>query len=304
MHYRFVLLILLFAMTWLPGLSLAQNAIEQNFAHDQPQIVIAHRSAEMAGSPENSLAWIEYGIGRGVDMVHINPQLTADGKYVLMHDPTLNRTTDVETAFPEGPPTGPTREQRGGLDYVRDYTLEEIQRLHIVGAGDASTHKVPTLSEAIDLVDGRTLIALGLKSYEIDSLAQTLRPHDTKNLLLFELYFSGTDQSKLRELAEATGLGVGVALFRSRDYLMDLEGILAQLGPHLRMVSVGSARLTPEFLARVEELHLHLAISGWSNTEDSALVDGDDPGPWLAVLNSGYSAMTDYPEVVLELLSR
>ncbi len=258
----------------------------------------------MAGFPENSLAWIAYGIERGVDMLHINPQLTADGQYVLMHDPTLNRTTDVESVYPEGPPAGPTRVQRGGLDYVRDYTLEEIQRLHIVGTEDGSTRTVPTLGEAIDLVDGRTLIALGLKSYEVDSLAQALQPHDTRNLLLFDLYFSGTDQSTLRALAEETGLGVGVALYRSQNYLLDLEGIVAQLGPHLRMISVRSARLTPDFIARVQDFGLHLVISGWATGEDSALVDRDDPGPWRAVLSGGYSAMTNYPDVVLQLLSR
>jgi glycerophosphoryl diester phosphodiesterase len=304
MRYRYGFSVAVLALLIFPEASLAQVSVEERLADGQPPIVIAHRSAVLGGHPENTLAWLEAGIERGVDMLHINPQRTADGQYILMHDQTLNRMTDVESVYPEGAPRGPTRNQRGGRDYVGDYTLEEIRRLSVFNAKDGNVYSVPSLSDAIELVDGQTLIALGLKSYDIESLARTLQQHETHNLLLFELFYTGTNQSTLRELAEMTNLDVGVALFRSQNYHSDLEGIWAQLGPHLQMVSVGSAGLTPEFIARVEELDLHLAISGWAKTEDTALVDRDDQGPWLAVMNSGYSAVTDYPDLVLRLLSR
>lgn len=267
-----------------------------------PPVVIAHRSAEMGGAPENSLAWIEHAIGRGVDMVHVNPQLTADGRYVLMHDPTLNRTTDVETVFPEGPPNGPTRAERGGRDYVGDYTLAEISALHLTDSAGAA-HPVPTLEAALDLARGRILVQLGLKSYEVESLAAVLNARDKGNLLLFELYVSGTDQSKLRALSEATGIPVAVTLYQSRDFLKDLDGIAAQLGPRLAMVNVGAAKVTPAFLARLEELDVRLAISGWSGAEDMALAGGD-PGPWLKALDLSPIALTDRPEALLEALGR
>ena len=62
--------------------SLAQVSVNERLALGQPDTVMAHRSAEMDGMPENSLAWIQAAIDRGVDMVHINPQLTADDEYV------------------------------------------------------------------------------------------------------------------------------------------------------------------------------------------------------------------------------
>lgn len=86
-----------------------RDSVTARLGADGAPLVIAHRSAEMGGTPENSLAWIGHAIERGVDMVHLNPQRTADGRYVLMHDPTLSRTTDVEQVFPEGPPGGPSR---------------------------------------------------------------------------------------------------------------------------------------------------------------------------------------------------
>lgn len=282
----------------------AQVSVDQRFAKDQPTLVLAHRSAEMAGLPENTIAWINHAIALGVDAVHINPQRTADGHYVLMHDNTLNRTTDVEEVFPEGPSAGPTRLQQGGRDYVGYYSLDEIRRLHVVGGPEDQIHTVPTLQEALDAAGGRALVFLGLKSYEVPTLAQALEQQDKQNLVLFDLFYSGTDQSKLRALAEATGIPVDVALYHSRDYLRDLNDISAQLGPHLAGIHVNMKGLTAEFSDRMNELDLRLFISGWDSGEDYALTERQDPGPWQKAIATGFGVLTDQPAAVLKLLGR
>jgi glycerophosphoryl diester phosphodiesterase len=286
-----------------PHSTLAQLSVEERLAIGHPPLVIAHRSAVMDGWPENSLAAIQYAIDRGIEAIHINPQVTADDQYVLMHDHTLNRTTDVEIVFPEGPPGGPSRTSRGGKDYVRDYTLDQIRQLRLVGGKSGDDEAVPTLGEALDLVDGRLLVILGLKGYEVDSLAAALGGRDSQNLLLFELYFSGTDQGKLREASMATGIGVAVALFQSRDYLVDFDAVFEQLGSAIKMVSVASSRLTPEFLSRLEEKGVALIISS-GGPEDSALVNNGNPAPWRAALDRGFSVSTDQPDLVLKLLGK
>ena len=300
---KLALIVLSFLAVSVPHWGLAQARVDERLASGQPPLVIAHRAAVMGGSPENSLAAIRYAIDRGIEAVHINPQLTADGRYVLMHDPTLNRTTDVERVFPDGPPDGPSRASRGGKDYVRDYTLDQIRQLRLSGGTNGADHPVPTLGEALDLADGHLLVLLGLKTYEVDSLAAALAGRNTDNLLLFELYVSGTDQGKLREASLATGVDVAVSLFQSRDYLADFEAIHGQLGPALRLVSVASAGLTPEFVSRLEELGVWLTI-GAGGPEDSALVNRDDPGPWRALLDRGLSASTDQPNLVLGLVGK
>jgi glycerophosphoryl diester phosphodiesterase len=282
----------------------AQESVAARFAAGQPDLVCAHRSAAMEGAPENTLAWIEAGIGLGVDMLHINPQLTADGQYVLMHDATLNRMTDVETVYPDGPPGGPTRAQRAGRDYVRDYTLEEIRRLRIVASEEAAGQPVPTLAEALDLVDGRALVMLGLKAYEVESLAGALERFDPDGLLLFDLYYPGTDQSKLKSLSEATGIGVAVSLFRSTDPLADLDGIHGQLGEALKLVTLSRRDVTPAVLDRMQGLGLRLGLSGWDASEDYALAEKDDLGPWQAAIALGFVMFTDRPDLVLGLLGR
>ena len=57
---------------------------------------IAHRGASGEGlAPENTLAAFEQAIELGVDLIELDVQLTGDGRLVVIHDPTLDRTTDL-----------------------------------------------------------------------------------------------------------------------------------------------------------------------------------------------------------------
>lgn len=282
----------------------AEGAVDTHFSDGQPTVVVAHRSAEMGGYPENTLAWLKYAIERGVDAVHVNPQKTRDGHYVLMHDPTLNRMTNVEAVFPDGPTGGPTRSQQGGRDYVGYYTLEDIKRLRVIENDRVTDLEVPTLQEAMEFVDGRIIVVLGLKSYDTPTLSTALQGGDLQNVVLFDLYTSGTDQSTLRELAEATGLDVHVVLYRSNDYLADLQGAVDELGTSLKGVHVSSGGLTPEFIAKLDELGVRLFISGWATKEDYELVENNNPEPWKNAFEVGTGVLTDRPDAVLELLGR
>jgi glycerophosphoryl diester phosphodiesterase len=55
--------------------------------------VIAHRGASGA-APENTLAAFELAVRQGADAFELDVRLTADGVPVVLHDPTLERTTD------------------------------------------------------------------------------------------------------------------------------------------------------------------------------------------------------------------
>jgi len=59
---------------------------------DHYVMVIAHR-ADWRNFPENSLEAIRSAIKLGVDMVEIDVRKTKDGKLILMHDETVDRTT-------------------------------------------------------------------------------------------------------------------------------------------------------------------------------------------------------------------
>ena len=292
------------AVAALPQVAAAQVAVDARLADGAPSAIIAHRTADLGGYPENSLAWIGHAIGRGIDGVHINAQVTADGAYVLLHDATLNRTTDVERVFPDGPAGGPDRAARGGKDYVRDYTLAEIRRLTLTDGTDGGTHAVPTLAEALDFAAGRILVLLGLKSYEADTLAPVLAAHGTGNLLVHDLFYSATDPTALFRLPADVAPQVSVSLSDTRDPVADLDRLAGAIGPSLRMVCVGSPGLSPAYLVRARELGVKVCVTGWNGREDSALLYRDDPGPWREVLAEGFVAITDLPEAVMEIAGR
>lgn len=106
-------------------------------SHDTP-LVIAHR-ATMGHAPENTLMGIRQALDMRCDGVEVDVQLSADGVPVLIHDDDLQRTTNAG-----GPIAGKT--------YV------ELQQLD-AGAGEP----VPSLRDALQLVDGRMLFVVELK---------------------------------------------------------------------------------------------------------------------------------------------
>jgi glycerophosphoryl diester phosphodiesterase len=110
-------------------------------------IVIAHRG-DWRNAPENSLQAIKNCIEMGVDMVEIDIRETKDGELVLMHDETIDRTTNAS-------------------GYVKDWTFDSLRTLKLLdGLGIETTYKIPTLEEALFLAKDKILINLD-KSYKI-----------------------------------------------------------------------------------------------------------------------------------------
>ncbi|RFU61520.1 glycerophosphodiester phosphodiesterase family protein [Bacillus sp. V59.32b] len=107
---------------------------------------IAHRGAS-GYCPENTLASCKKAVELGADFIEIDVQLSRDGNLVVIHDPTLERTTN-------------------GKGYVRDYNFVELQQLD---AGswfhpDFKNERIPSLEEVFDKVLPHTGILVELKS--------------------------------------------------------------------------------------------------------------------------------------------
>ena len=62
-------------------------------------MVIAHRGAS-AEAPENSMEALELGMELGADAIELDVRRSADGVLVVIHDSTLDRTTDGFTLPP------------------------------------------------------------------------------------------------------------------------------------------------------------------------------------------------------------
>jgi glycerophosphoryl diester phosphodiesterase len=99
---------------------------------------IGHRGA--AGhAPENTIAAIRKGISLGADLVEVDVQATRDGRLVVMHDASVDRTTN-------------------GTGLVSNLTWEELQ---LLDAGDGA--RVPDLEAALAEASGRAGMMLEAK---------------------------------------------------------------------------------------------------------------------------------------------
>jgi glycerophosphoryl diester phosphodiesterase len=127
-------------------MSLAPNHETQ--AHAARKQVIAHRGAS-AYAPEHTLEAYRLAIGQKADFVEQDLAVSKDGVLVCMHDLTLERTTDVETVFPD--------RSVNGRWLVADFTLAELKRLDAGAWFDRkfSGARIPTFQEAIDAIRGK-----------------------------------------------------------------------------------------------------------------------------------------------------
>ena len=121
--------------------------------------IIAHRGA-CGYLPEHTLPAVELAHTLGADYIEQDVVLTSDGIPIVLHDVTLELTTNVAALFPE-------RHRDDGLFYAIDFALEEIKTLNAHERTDSHGNpvfpgrysgtgvefKVPTLAEEIETVD-------------------------------------------------------------------------------------------------------------------------------------------------------
>ncbi|MFC1881266.1 glycerophosphodiester phosphodiesterase [Thermodesulfobacteriota bacterium] len=112
----------------------------------EPPLVIAHRGYRKQ-YPENTLSAFEAAVETGAAMIELDVMLSRDRKPVVIHDATLERTTD-------------------GHGAVNDYTMEELKQLDAGSWFDAkyADQRLPELSEVLDLVNGRTRVNIEIKA--------------------------------------------------------------------------------------------------------------------------------------------
>ncbi len=155
--------------------------------------VIAHRG-DSAHRPENTMAAFAGALELGVELVELDVQLTRDGEVVVIHDPTLERTTS-------------------GRGRIGEMTLAEVRAVSAgcpaqFGSAFAG-ERIPTLAEALALLRGRARVLVELKSDSIvpgreDGLEALTLAEVRKAEMVREVAFLSVDTPVLvrcRELA-------------------------------------------------------------------------------------------------------
>ena len=138
---------------------------------------IGHRGTR-GYEPENTLVSFQKAIDLQADGIELDVHLSADGELMVIHDETVDRTTD-------------------GKGAVNTLSLLELKSFRI---GKKQT--IPTLAEVFDLVNRQCFINIELKSYETaDKVVDLIEKYvEKKNWKYTDFLVSSFDWNSLRQL--------------------------------------------------------------------------------------------------------
>jgi glycerophosphoryl diester phosphodiesterase len=155
-------------------------------------IIFAHRG-DSAHAPENTLPSFQLACQKGADGVELDVKLTADGHVIVIHDSTVDRTTD-------------------GKGRVESLTLEAIRKLD---AGKWFNEKftgtkVPLLEEVFETVGRDKMINIELKltSYStspnslVVKVCELIKRHNNHSQILFSSFFPSSLKVAAQTLPE------------------------------------------------------------------------------------------------------
>lgn len=179
-----------------------------------------------ADHPENTMASFASAIEVGCDMVECDVHLTADGELAVIHDHTLERTTN-------------------GSGMVGAQTLAEL-RLLDAGGGE----RIPLLEEIFDLVRGRAGLVIETKQNPLpypgleEKLVETLRRHrmlDQTTVISFH-------HGRIRALKElAPDLDCGIV-----DASRPIDPVAMMRAAHADLFSVHYGTLEPSMAEEIK----------------------------------------------------
>lgn len=285
------------AIVLTPGLYGQKSRLDSILTHlkdatDKNVLVVAHRG-DWRNYPENSIAAINSAVAMGADIVEIDIQRTKDGQLVLMHDVTIDRTTN-------------------GKGMVKDYTLDSLRRLFLRnGLGRVTGHRIPTLEEAMLAVKNKAMVNLD-KCYEyLPEAYNVLQRTGTVNHAIFKGYYLTVNNVKkdydqfldkilymaMVKVDEATAGKVITDFQQEMDpiafeltFKQDTAGILKQLD---KIKQRGS---------RVWINSLWASLNG-GHDDDKAVDEGNTGDSWQWLIDRGANIIqTDRPQELLRYL--
>jgi glycerophosphoryl diester phosphodiesterase len=234
---------------------------------------VAHRGAS-GYAPENTIAAFDKAVEMKADYIEIDVQRSKDGELVLIHDTTVDRTTD-------------------GTGKVGDLTLDELRNLDAGSwKGEQFTgEKIPTFDEILDRYHGKIGILIELKAPELypgieESVAKALKAKNLdkpSNEKIIIQSFNFESVKKMNDLLPKVPMGV---LTSSRTHTTPMA--LQEFSTYADYFNPSYTIVSKELVNEVHDLGMK--ISSWT-------VRSQETADFL--LEMGVDAIiTDYPDYV------
>ena len=229
--------------------------------------VISHRGEHLA-HPENTLPAFEAAIEAGADFFELDVRTTSDGRLVLMHDGTVNRTTD-------------------GKGKVRELTVDQIRALDAGAKFDPkfTGTKVPTFEEGLNLAHGKIGVYVDCKELLPADLVAALKKSDMlKNVVIYG------DPGFLKDVL---ALEPSLLAMPEAGNAARLEKLVSNL--NLRVAAFDKGDFNDDVIAMAKRLKIKIYVD--------RLWDADKPEFWQNAVDRGADGIqTDHPAALVEYL--
>jgi glycerophosphoryl diester phosphodiesterase len=213
-----------------------KDSIGPSWAGKFPVMVIAHRGFS-GEAPENTLAAFRKAIEVGSDMMELDVHFSKDGQVVVIHDDTLERTTN-------------------GRGKVADHTLQELKKLDAGSwfGSPFSGEQIPTLQEVLELAKGNILVNIEIKNeylgpYTISDLADGALQEVKRSRTAKQVIFSSFFPSAVERIREGNSHArVALLYHKSWNILEEVTG-----GKPHPVLNLRRSFLTEDKIAEVHE---------------------------------------------------
>lgn len=189
-------------------------------------IKIGHRGAN-GYEPENTLVSFQKAIEMGADGIELDVHLSSDGHLVVIHDETIERTTN-------------------GKGTVNQLTLQELKSFHI-----NDQYEIPTLEEVFDLVNKSCFINVELKNQDTaEQVVQLIERYiSDKNWKYDQFLVSSFDWNALQQVRFLNeDIRIGVLTETDMDLAISFARFIKAVALHPDF-----QLLTNEYTAKIQE---------------------------------------------------
>ncbi len=247
---------------------------EFNNANSKTILVAAHRGAHI-GNCENSILSTKYAIKLGVDIIELDAKVTKDGIPVLMHDGTINRTTN-------------------GTGKVSDYTFDELQKFRLKSwLGILTNEKIPTLEEVLSIAKGKILIDIDLKTDNIEPIVAVVKKTKTQN----QVFYFENEYDVLLRIKKLDKN----ALFMPRAYSYEMaDSAITLFNPSI--VHIDPSFYTDEVTKLIRSNNARVWINSLGEADCKMRYGGINKVMNKLILYKANVIQTDEPEMLLEYL--
>ncbi|MFW2389422.1 MAG: glycerophosphodiester phosphodiesterase [Polyangiales bacterium] len=259
-----------------------RDQVKVRFIAVRPSANLGHRGVGPTSPenpfPENSISSFVAAMDAGADGISFDVEITADGQLVIMHDDTLDRTTDC---------TG----------CVSAMTLDEIRTCRLLdGEGSPTEQPPPTLLEAYGALEANAIMDLEMKVFGEDCQTDTTGPEELATRVLEEVTLLG---------------GEGRTVFSSFD---ETAAALVKTERPGYYAALLSANPGPELVEKALELDqdaIHPLFTVTAETVQAALDAGLQVNIWTVntaelmaeqIEKGSTGIITDNPAILVEVL--